>query len=257
MNQALRLDGMTALVSGAGGGIGRELVHRFAEAGAKVVAADRELLSTHDLPFVSQLVFDLTDGEATSRAMKAYLESSGPPDIVVANAGYTRAETLAGLEPPTWDSEVAINLNGTYAMTAMLLDRMAARGSGTCVFIASVNGLMHFGNPAYAAAKAGIIAYCKAIAVEMGGRGIRANVVCPGSVRTPAWDHRLEAQPDLLERVLAHYPLGRLVSPEEVADAALFLASPMASGITGATLTVDAGLTAGNLSFVNDVLRSG
>ena len=131
---------------------------------------------------------------------------------------------------------------------------MAERGSGNVVFISSVNGLMHFGNPAYSAAKAGLIAYAKAIAVERGARGVRANVVCPGSVRTPAWDHRLAADPALLGKVLPHYPLGRLVTPEEVANATLFLASPAAAGITGIALAVDAGLTAGNLRFIDEVL---
>ena len=134
---------------------------------------------------------------------------------------------------------------------------MQRRGGGSIVFIATVNALAHYGNPAYAAAKAGLVAYAKAIAVERGAAGIRANVVCPGSVRTPAWDHRLRRTPDLLDSVLPHYPLGRLVTPEEVASAALFLASDAASGITGAVLAVDAGLTAGNLRFVNDVLGRG
>jgi NAD(P)-dependent dehydrogenase (short-subunit alcohol dehydrogenase family) len=134
---------------------------------------------------------------------------------------------------------------------------MARRGGGAVVFIATVNALGHYGNPAYAAAKAGLVAYAKSIAVERGGVGVRANVICPGSVRTPAWDHRLQRVPDLLDRVLPHYPLGRLVTPREVANAALFLASDAASGVTGAVLTVDAGLTAGNLRFVNDVLGGG
>jgi NAD(P)-dependent dehydrogenase (short-subunit alcohol dehydrogenase family) len=134
---------------------------------------------------------------------------------------------------------------------------MAERGSGNFVFVSSVNGLAHFGNPAYSAAKAGLIAYAKAIAVEYGARGIRANVVAPGSVRTPAWDHRLAADPGLLAKVLPHYPLGHLVSPHDVANAVLFLASPAAAGITGAVIPVDAGLMAGNLRFVDDVLRAG
>ena len=94
---------------------------------------------------------------------------------------------------------------------------MAARGAGSVVFIASVNGLAHYGNAAYAAAKAGLIAYAKALAVERGRRGVRVNVVCPGSVRTQAWDHRFAQNPDLAERLLPHYPLGRLVEAAEVA----------------------------------------
>jgi NAD(P)-dependent dehydrogenase (short-subunit alcohol dehydrogenase family) len=112
----------------------------------------------------------------------------------------------------------------------------------------------HFGNPAYSAAKAGMLAYARAIAVEHGAHNIRANCICPGSVRTPAWDHRLAENPKLLDQVLPHYPLGRLVTPEEVANVALFLASPLSSGVTGTAIAVDAGLTAGNLRFVREVL---
>ncbi|MEO8884409.1 MAG: SDR family oxidoreductase, partial [Devosia sp.] len=179
---------------------------------------------------------------------------SGRPDILIGNAGFTRAETLADVDAAVWESEIAINLTGTYNIATPVLSHMVAAKSGAVVLISSVNGLIHFGNPAYSAAKAGMLAYSRAIAVEHGRDGIRANCICPGSVRTPAWDHRLAADPTLLDRVLPHYPLGRLVTPEDVANAALFLASPLAAGITGTTLPVDAGLTAGNLRFVRDVL---
>lgn len=250
-----RLDGLTVLISGAGGGIGRALVARFADAGAAVIGTDRDAALLDDLPLSAKLLFDLADLPATTKAIVAHLEHAGAPDIVIANAGYTRAEHLGQLDVAIWESEIAINLSGAYAMTAPIVDAMADRGSGSFVFISSVNGLAHYGNPAYSAAKAGLIAYAKAIAVERGGRGIRANVVAPGSVRTPAWDHRLAADPGLLGKVLPHYPLGRLVSTDDVANAALFLASPAAAGITGTVLPVDAGLTAGNLRFVDEVLR--
>jgi NAD(P)-dependent dehydrogenase (short-subunit alcohol dehydrogenase family) len=122
------------------------------------------------------------------------------------------------------------------------------------VFVSSVNALDRFGNPAYAAAKAGILAFSRAIAVECGRDGIRSNAVCPGSVRTPAWDHRIARDPTIPQRLAALYPLGRIVTPAEVAAAVLFLASPAASGITGTTLAVDAGLTAGHLPFIRDIL---
>lgn len=257
MTSPFRLDGKSVLISGAGGGIGHALVAAFTAAGARVDGADRDLAQLSDLPLGNRLAFDLADAAATSAAITDYLARVGAPDIVVSNAGFTRAETLDDLDADIWQSEVAINLNGAYAMTAPIIAAMAERGSGSLVFISSVNGLAHFGNPAYAAAKAGLIAYAKAIAVERGGQGVRANVICPGSVRTPAWDHRLVANPELLDAVLPHYPLGRMVVPDEVANAALFLASPAASGITGTVLPVDAGLTAGNLRFVNDVLKGG
>lgn len=250
-----RLDGQRVLISGAGGGIGSSLVARFNAAGASVIGADRDTASLAHLDLAERIAFDLADTAGTERAVEAFLAASGCPDIVVSNAGFTRAETLDHLDLATWESEVAINLNGVYAMTAAIVEAMAARGSGSLVFISSVNGIAHFGNPAYSAAKAGMIAYSRAIALERGGRGVRSNVVAPGSVRTPAWDHRLAADPGLLAKVTPHYALGRLVSPEEVANAVLFLASPAAAGVTGTVLPVDAGLTAGGLRFIDDVLR--
>ncbi|WP_375451717.1 SDR family oxidoreductase [uncultured Devosia sp.] len=251
-----RLDGQSVLISGAGGGIGHALVAAFRAAGATICGADRDPALLADLDLDHRLLFNLADATATQAAITAYLAQTGAPDIVVANAGYTRAETLDHLDTDIWASEVAINLNGAYAMTAPILAAMAARGSGNFVFISSINGLSHYGNPAYSAAKAGLIAYAKAIAVERGGQGVRANVIAPGSVRTPAWDHRLADNPHLLDNVLPHYPLGRMVLPLEVANAAVFLSSPAASGITGIVLPVDAGLSAGNLRFINDVLRA-
>ena len=174
--------------------------------------------------------------------------------MLVGNAGFTRAETMAHVDASAWEREIAINLTGTYNVVAPVLAQMRA-GGGAIVLVASVNGLGHYGNPAYSAAKAGMLAYARAIAVEHGRDNIRANCVCPGSVRTPAWDHRLAANPALLGEVSKHYPLGRLVTPEEVANAVLFLASPLSAGITGTALVVDVGLTAGNLRALRpDVL---
>jgi len=251
-----RLDGKTVLVTGAGGGIGRTLVEAFNAAGATVVGADREASMLEGLPLARTILFDQADAKSTRAAIEADIAAHGVVDAVIANAGFTRAEHLGHLDDEVWASEMAINLNGAYALVDPITNAMAARGAGNVVLISSVNAIQHFGNPAYSAAKAGLIAYAKAIAVERGGEGVRANVVAPGSVRTPAWDHRLEADPGLLDKVLPHYPLGRMVSPQEVANAALFLASDAASGITGVTIPVDAGLTAGNLRFVNEVLRA-
>src|SRR5215217_8013988 len=254
-NSPFRLDGKTVLISGAGGGIGQSLVQAFRDAGAKVFGADREAGMLAGLDLAGQVIFDQADPKATRATVERYLAEHGTPDAVVSNAGFTRAEHFGQVDDDVWASELAINLSGAYAMTDPVVSAMAARGSGSLVFISSVNALAHYGNPAYAAAKAGLIAYAKAIAVERGGQGVRANVICPGSVRTPAWDHRLAADPTLLDNVLPHYPLDRMVSPTEVANAAVFFCSDAASGITGTVLPVDAGLTAGNLRFVDDVLR--
>ena len=255
MTSPFRLDGKTVLISGAGGGIGQSLVGAFRAAGARVVGADREAGMLEGLDLTGQILFDQADPKGTRAAITRHLAEYGVPDAVVSNAGFTRAEHLGQVDDDVWASELAINLGGAYAMTDPIVAAMAARGTGSLVFISSVNALAHFGNPAYSAAKAGLIAYARAIAVERGGQGVRANVICPGSVRTPAWDHRLEADPTLLDNVLPHYPLGRMVLPVEVANAAVFFCSDASSGVTGTVLPVDAGLTAGNLRFVDEVLR--
>ncbi|PXA99032.1 SDR family oxidoreductase [Nostoc sp. 3335mG] len=250
-----RLDGKTVLITGAGGGIGKSLVAVFEEAGARLVGADREAGLLEGLPLVRTVLFDQADMAATRAAVSRDIATHGVYDAVVANVGFTRAEHFGMVDDATWASELAINLNGAYALTDPIIAAMAGRGQGAVVFVSSVNAIAHYGNPAYSAAKAGLVAYARAIAVERGHEGVRANVVAPGSVRTPAWDHRLAADPTLLDNVLPHYPLGRMVTPVEVANAALFLCSDAAAGITGVTLPVDAGLTAGNLRFVDEVLR--
>lgn len=255
MTSPFRLDGKSVLITGAGGGIGRALVQAFRAAGATIIGVDREAAMLDGLDLAHAVICDQANPKSTRAAIERHLAEIGTPDTVVSNAGFTRAEVLEQVNDDIWASELAINLNGAYALTDPIVQAMAARGQGSLVFIASVNALAHYGNPAYSAAKAGLVAYAKAIAVERGGQGVRANVVCPGSVRTPAWDHRLAADPTLLDNVLPHYPLGRMVLPAEVANAAVFLCSEAASGITGTVLPVDAGLTAGNMRFVDDVLR--
>jgi NAD(P)-dependent dehydrogenase (short-subunit alcohol dehydrogenase family) len=246
--------GKTVVITGAGGGIGSALVAAFAGAGARITACDRSLSLLEMLDVPHKVPFDLTDRSAIGGAVERILAEAGTPDCLINNAGRTRGETLETMDVEAVAREADLNLTGVMQFTHAILPAMRQRGSGVIVFISSVNALAHYGNPAYAAAKAGLLALSRAIAVECGSDGIRSNAVCPGSVRTPAWDHRIERNPDLLNRLTRFYPLGRIVTPQEVAEAALFLASPRASGITGAALAVDAGLTAGNLAFFRDII---
>jgi len=246
--------GKTVVITGAGGGLGSVLVALLAERGARVVGCDQSMEALSNPAIASRHVFDLTDRAALETAAASLVERDGVPDILINNAGWTRAETLVALNAASIERELDLNLTGVMTFTDPLTKAMAKRGGGSVVFVSSVNAIAHFGNPAYAAAKAGINAYAKALAVELGRSGVRANVVCPGSIRTAAWDHRLEKNPDILGKLKRLYPLGRIVNAREVAEAVAFLASERASGITGVVMPVDAGLTAGYLPFIDDIL---
>lgn len=234
--------------------MGGALAAFFSARGGRVIGCDTSVDQMTASDFHSRHAFDLLDRGALEAAAQKIIASDGVPDIVINNAGWTRAETFEGLDQGKIEIEIDLNLTSVAGFSAVMAQAMAARGHGVFVFVSSVNGLLHFGNPAYAAAKAGINAFARGIAVEFGRQGVRANVVCPGSIRTPAWDHRIAQDAGVLDRLQRFYPLGRIVNVGEVAEAVAFLASERASGITGAILPVDAGLTAGSRPFIEDIL---
>lgn len=249
----IRFDGVRVAITGAGGGVGRALVAGFASLGAHVIACDQPGGDLTAPDIAERHCFDLRDRPGVARAVGAMI-AAGVPQIVVSNAGWTRQETLEMTTPEGIADELDCNFTGAALLTHGLLPALRTLPGNRCfIFVSSVNALSHFGNPAYSAAKAAMLAWMRALAVEEARHGIRANAVVPASIRTGAWEHRLAADPTVMDRLRAIYPLGRIVTTAEVANAVLFLASPAASGITGVALTVDAGLSAGNLPFLDTI----
>lgn len=251
-----RLDGKVALVTGAVGGIGTAIVDDFLAEGAGVILCDikAEAVAGRVAALraggmrVAGAAADITDHAALSAAVAEAVAALGPIDVVVANAstGGARAETLAATTPQGWRADTANNLAGQFNTVDVAIAGMKARRAGAIVLVGSVNGLAVFGNPAYSAAKAALISLTRSMAVEYGPYNIRANIVCPGTVRTPAWMRRVARNPEIFEGLKKWYPLGRVAEPADVARAVSFLASDDAGFISGAMLPVDGGLMAGN-----------
>ena len=247
-------------ITGAAGGIGQELCKHFADQGAAIVALDRsEAVSA----FASELrrqgrrvesaVVDIVDVAGVKAALAGAVAVLGPIDVLVNNAGVSRNSTLERTTPEGFRDDIDANLNGAYNCAYAVLPGMKARRAGAIVNIGSVNGLSALGDAAYSAAKAGMISLTRALALEFGRYNIRANIVCPGTVRTPLWNERAQRNPDVLTELERWYPLRRIVEPVEVAHAVAFLASDAASAITGAVLTVDCGLSAGNIVMAREL----
>ncbi|MDF1775978.1 MAG: SDR family oxidoreductase [Rhizobiaceae bacterium] len=248
--------GKTVAITGAAGGIGQCLCRFFGAQGATIAALDRNE-SVHALADtlgkdnikVLPAVADIEQADQ----VKAAFDGFGDVHLLINNAGVSRHPTLAATDPAGWAQDIAANLNGAHACAHAVLPQMVERRSGCIVSVGSVNGLSALGDPAYSAAKSGIIALTKAIAMEYGRYGIRANCVLPGTVRTPIWDERKAKDPDVLKQLERWYPLGRIVEPEEVASVIAFLASDAASAVTGAAIPVDCGLTAGNIVMTREL----
>ncbi|WP_136162101.1 SDR family oxidoreductase [Sphingomonas flavalba] len=239
------------LVTGAAGGIGTGLCTHFADRGARVLALDVDeaglaALAARRPGLVHPTVVDLLDAAAVAAAVSAFADAHGPVDVLINNAGAAAATALANLTPEAWRQDLDINLTAAYHCVEAVKPAMIARGAGVIVNIGSVNAFHALGHPAYSAAKAGLISYTRALAVEYGPLGIRANIICPGTVRTQAWNARAERNPDIFTALRKWYPLRDFPDPSDIAAAAEFLASDAARMITGVVLPVDAGLTAGN-----------
>jgi NAD(P)-dependent dehydrogenase (short-subunit alcohol dehydrogenase family) len=256
----VQFNGKVVAITGAAGGIGRELCRSFAEEGATIAAFDK---TPAVMDFAEELraagaaaeaaVVDIGDSKAVAEAFGRLAASLGAVDILVNNAGVSSNPSLAKTTPRDFADDVNANVNGAYNCCYAVLPAMKAKKAGAIVSIASVNGLAALGDPAYSAGKAGMISLTRSLAVEFGRYGIRANAVCPGTVRTPVWAHRIAINPQVLDQLGRWYPLGRIVEPIEVVRAVAFLASDAASAITGVALPVDCGLMAGNVVMTREL----
>lgn len=251
------MEGKVALVTGAGTGIGAGIAKCFAENGATVVIFD---INGDAAEHMSRKIRDECHGVTLAKTgdvsreldvkttVEEVVAELGPLDILVNNAGIDVAGEVPALSFADWNRVLAVNLTGAFLFSKYVIPHMPERG-GAIVNISSVHGFVSYeGYAAYDAAKAGMIAMTRALALDHGRNGIRANAICPGYIHTPMHDEWLEQQADpeaTMKDVLKIHPLGRIGTPRDVAEAALFLASDASSFITGVYLTVDGGLTAG------------
>ena len=250
------LQGKVALVTGAARGIGRAIADRLAANGASLVYADIDLAGAEAAagPAHLALPLDVTSEAQVERAFATTTERLGRIDILVNNAGIgTGPEDRRSIEAvPTeqWRRVIDVDLNGVFLMSRAGAAAMIGQKGGRIINIASVVGLVPLRlQSAYVAAKAGVVNLTRAMALELAPHGILVNAIAPGSTETEAWRGWIEdassEQQALYTRLLSHIPLGRAAKPEEIAHAALFLAAPASSYITGHVLTVDGGWTAG------------
>ncbi len=258
----MRFQGRVTVITGGGSGLGRVLALRFAAEGAAVIVAD--VVGERATAVAGEIseaggrslaqTADVTDAGDVEAMVETSREAFGPVEILVNNAAKATDADFLDLSAETWDNDVAITLKGPFLCSQGVLPDMTQNKSGVILNIASVNALTYFGNEAYSAAKAGILSLTRSLAVRYGPFGVRVNAIAPGTLRTPAWEQRRQENPEILERMAKWYPLGRVGEPEDVAGAALFLASDEAAWISGAVLPVDGGLTAGNLQMAQEIV---
>lgn len=257
----MKLQDRVAFVTGGGSGIGRAICQLFAKEGAKIVAAD--LIPERALETAESIIaaggvamgieIDVANAEKVALAVEAAVDRYGRIDILVNNAGLSIGDRITDFDEAMWDLNMDVVLKGVYLCSKAVLPGMIERQTGTILNIGSVNGIMAIGESAYSAAKAGMVNLTQNMAIHYGDDNIRVNLIAPGTIRTPIWDKRLEADPTAFDQLTLWYPLGRVGLPADVAKAALFLCSDDASWITGVVLPVDGGISAGNYRLNKDL----
>ncbi|MFF8726788.1 SDR family NAD(P)-dependent oxidoreductase [Streptomyces sp. NPDC015171] len=255
MTDPNRFAGHAVLVTGAARGIGAAVARRLAEEGARVLLTDRDLPEAERTAAglrgqgrtAEAFACDVADRASVEAAVAHAVATFGSLDVLVNSAAHCSPDAPLFEDDPdeVWARDLDVTLTGAHRCCRAALPHLAASGRGAIVSIGSVNGLQDFGNHAYSAAKAGLGSLTRTLAGHAAARGVRVNLVVPGTVRTSAW----EGREDELDAVRALYPLGRVGEPADIAAAVAFLASRDAAWITGTTLVVDGGLTAVNTGF--------
>jgi 3-oxoacyl-[acyl-carrier protein] reductase len=240
-----RLKDKVAIITGAAKGIGLATAQRFAQEGAKVIIADlnpKALESAQvQIPGADTYVMNVTDRDSIQAAVDQIMKRHGQIDILINNAGITQDARLIKMTEAQFDSVINVNLKGVFNCTQLVVPHMLAAGSGSIVNASSVVGIYgNFGQTNYAATKFGVIGFTKTWARELGSKGIRVNAVCPGFIAT----EMVKAMPEnILLDIERRSWLGRLGTPEEMANVYLFLASDEASYINGVALEASGGIS--------------
>ncbi len=251
----MRLTGKVALVTGGAVGIGRAIAEAFLREGARVVIGDRdqeaggrtqrELQSLGEIRFVPG---DVSRAEGARQMVERTVEAFGRLDVLVNNAGITLRATVVDTEEADWDRVLAVNLKGVYLCSKYAIPHMIRGGGGSIINIGSIASLIGLPeNAAYNASKGGVLALTRNMALDYARYNIRVNAICPAMIMTPMLESFIRIQPDpeaYVRAVEEAIPLGRIGRPEDVAPAAVFLASDESRFITGSALMVDGGYTA-------------
>lgn len=245
-NGSGRLDGRVAFVTGAASGIGAACAQRFVDEGATVAGFDLQDPAEGN-PLAGFWSLDVRDEPAIAAGVAAAVAAVGVPSVLVNAAGVSGTASVTDLAEEEWDRIVDINLKGTYLVSKHVVPHLVAAGRGSVVNLASIEGLEGLpGQAAYNASKGGVVLLTRNMAIDYGPANVRVNCLCPGYIETPM-TAVLEAPglEAIREEFIAMHHLGRAGQPEEVAAAALFLASDDASFVSGHALVVDGGFTAG------------
>ena len=250
----MRLDGKTAIVVGAANGIGRATALAFATVGARVACADVEAAGAkttaadieHAGGQALAVHLDVTESAACRAAVAATVERFGGVDVLLYGAADNdRTATVLELDDAEWDRVIRINLTGAFLMAKATIPAMIARGAGSIILIASQLGRVGSpGRPAYCATKGALIQLAKVLAADHAAQGIRTNTLSPGAVETRRMLQRWKTMEDARTVMAPKHLLGRLGQPDEIAQAALYLASDASRFMTGADLLIDGGYTA-------------